>query len=248
MNTSETDDLGRPEVDDSESLAIGALMTRLMAPAYFCDPAMLAWFTVEAAQRWAEHGPCRTLIAPVSHLAFVTVALRQDYRTAHMAMRRILSVGQARGYEPGTSESRFLYAVSTGHWFEPIEENVALAHQAREGLLQAGDLQKTSHTYFVTLPQLFDSAASLDEFVIELDSGLAFAKRTGNDEAAIAFRAYQRLARSLRGDVRASRRRRSRIGTSWPATRTRPATSTPPEPWRPRCSTTGPNSTGARRI
>jgi diguanylate cyclase (GGDEF)-like protein len=204
MNTSEPDDLARPEVDDAKSLAIGALMTRLMAPAYFCDHAMLAWLTVEAAQRWAEHGPCRTLIAPISHLAFVTVALRQDYRTAHMALRRILSVGQARGYEPGTSESRFLYAVSTGHWFEPIEENIALAHRAREELLQAGDLQKSSHTYFVTLPQLFDSAASLDEFAAELDSGLALAERTGNDEAAIAFRAYQRLAGSLRGGVRAT--------------------------------------------
>ena len=30
---------------------------------------MLAWFTLEAAQRWAEHGPCRSLIAPVSHLS-----------------------------------------------------------------------------------------------------------------------------------------------------------------------------------
>jgi diguanylate cyclase (GGDEF)-like protein len=200
-HTSEADDLCRPEVDEPRLLAIGALMTRLMAPAYFCDPGVLAWLTLEAAGMWAEHGPCHTLIAPVSHLAFVTIALRQDYRTAHLAMRRILAVGRARGYEPDTSESRFLYAVSTGHWFEPLEENVALAQQARDGLLQGGDLQKTSHTYFVTLPQLFDSAASLDDFVAELDAGLAFARRTGNDEAAIAFRAYQRLVAALRGDV-----------------------------------------------
>jgi diguanylate cyclase (GGDEF)-like protein len=197
-DTSETDDLAKPEADDPRLLAIGSLMTRLMAPAYFCDPAVLAWLTVEAAKRWAEHGPCHTLIAPVSHLAFVTISRRQEYRTAHVAMRRILSVGQARGYEPATSESRFLYAVSTGHWFEPIEENVALARQAREGLLHAGDLQKTSHTYFVTLPQFFDSAASLDEFEAELTSGLAFATRTGNDEAAVAFRSYESLVRSLR--------------------------------------------------
>jgi diguanylate cyclase (GGDEF)-like protein len=198
-DTNEADDLCRPEVDDPRLLAIGALMTRLMAPAYFCDPGVLAWLTLAAAGIWAEHGPCHTLVAPVSHLAFVTIALRQDYRYAHLATRRILAVGRARGYEPDTSQACFLYAVSTGHWFEPLEENVVLARRAREGLLQGGDLQKTSHTYFVTLPQLFDSAASLDEFVAELDAGLAFARRTGNDESAIAFRAYQRLVAVLRG-------------------------------------------------
>ena len=143
---------------------------------------------------WAEHGPAATLIAPVSHLAFVTIALRQDYRTAHVAMRRILAVGQARGYEPDTSQSRFLYAVGTGHWFEPIEENVALARQAREGLLQAGDLQKASHTYFVTASAALRQCALAGRASSPSSTpALAFAKRTGNDEAAVAFRAYQRL-------------------------------------------------------
>ena len=110
---------------------IGALMSRLMAPAYFSNPRIFAWLTLTATALWAEHGPSPTLIAPASHLAFVTIARREDYRTGHGLVRRFLEVGRARRYGTELAESRFLYAVSAGHWFEPLEENVALVRAAK---------------------------------------------------------------------------------------------------------------------
>ena len=196
----ERDDLRRPDVTDESIIAIAALINRLMPPAFFSDPAMMAWLALEALRMWAEHGPGRTLVGPVSHIAFVTTPLRGDYRTGYRAMRRIRAVSEQRGYEPDTSQARFLYALGTGHWFEPVEENVTEAQRAREGLAQGGDLQNACHTYYASLPQLFDLAPSLDSYIAEVESGLAFAKRTGNDQGADVYQSYQRLVSVLRGE------------------------------------------------
>jgi diguanylate cyclase (GGDEF)-like protein len=194
----ESDDLRRPEITDPSLLAMAALINRLMPPTFFSEPAVMAWLTLEALKMWAEHGPGRTLVGPAGHVAFVTSALRQDYRNGHRVMRRILAVGEARGYEPDTSQARFLYALSSGHWFEPLEENVQQAHRAREGLVQGGDIQNACFTYYPSLYNLLECAPTLVGFLAEADASLAFARRTGNDQAAQIFRAYRRMAQVLR--------------------------------------------------
>jgi diguanylate cyclase (GGDEF)-like protein len=201
LDSPEADDVRRPEVTDPVTRAVGSLMGQVMAPAYFCDHETLAWVAFETARVWAEDGPCRTLVPPISHLAAVTLTLWQDYRTGFRATRRILAMAEARGYEPEAAHASFVYAVGTGHWFDPLEGNVLLAQRAREGLLDSGDLQKTCHSYFATLPQLLDCGSTVEEFTAETETALAFAQRTGNDDSAVTFRAYQRLARSLVGPV-----------------------------------------------
>ena len=60
----------------------------------------MAWLSLEALRIWLEHGPARTLVGPASHAAFAAVALRGDYAAGYRALRRILALGEARGYEP----------------------------------------------------------------------------------------------------------------------------------------------------
>ena len=54
------------------------------------------------------------------------VMLRGDYAAGYRVVRRIVAVGEARGYEPGTSQARYLSAVMAC-WFEPIENAVQAA-------------------------------------------------------------------------------------------------------------------------
>jgi hypothetical protein len=96
----------------------------MMPPAFFCDKATMAWLSIEAVRMWASHGPGHTLVGPICHLPFVTIALRQDYLTGHRLMLRILTVAEARGYEPDTSQAHFLNTLGTGHWFVALEDNV----------------------------------------------------------------------------------------------------------------------------
>ncbi|MEV0453980.1 diguanylate cyclase [Catellatospora methionotrophica] len=194
------DDLRRPEVTDPDLLATAALINRMMAPAFFSDQDTLGWLTMQALRMWLDHGPITTLVGPLAHLTFVTVGRRGDYRTGHRALRRVIAVGEARCYEPDTSQARFLYALSTGHWYAPLEDNVRQAQLAREGLLHGGDLQKACHTYYVSVYELLDYAPTLDGYLAEVDAGLAFATRTGNDQSTDVYLPYRRLAGMLRGE------------------------------------------------
>ena len=194
----EHDDVRMPPMREPTLLTAASLINRMMAPAFFSDQATMAWLTLHALRMWAV-APAASLVGPASHVTFVTAARRGDYRTGYRAMRRILAVGEARGYEPDTSQGRFLYALSTGHWFDPLEDAVAQAHQAREGLLHGGDLQKACHTYYVSVYALLDYAPNLESYLAEVDAGLAFAHRTGNGQAADVYLPYRQLAEALRG-------------------------------------------------
>lgn len=194
------DDLRRPEVTEPDLLATAALINRMMAPAFFSNQDTLAWLTLQALRMWVRHGPISTLVGPVAHLTFVTVGRCGDYRTGHRALLRVIAVGEARGFEPDTSQARFLYALSTGHWYESLEDNVQQAQLAREGLLHGGDLQKACHTYYVSVYELLDYAPTLDSYLTEVDAGLAFATRTGNDQSTDVYLPYRQLAGMLRGE------------------------------------------------
>ena len=78
------------------------------------------------------------------------MALRGDYAAGYRALRRILALGEARGYEPDTSQARFLFA-ALSCWFEPIENGVQAAQRAREGLIAGGDLANAGYTYHPTV-------------------------------------------------------------------------------------------------
>lgn len=198
-HSDETEDLRRPEITDPALLTIGALLNRIMPAAYFCDHSVLAWLTLQAWQIWTQHGPGRTLVGPVSHALYVIIGRREDFRTSYQASRRVLAVSEARGYEPDTSQSRFLYAL--GAWSqEPLEECLRQAERAREGLSRGGDLQNACFTYHVTVYDLLECAPSLPSYLGEVESALGRARRTGNEQSVDSYLHYQRLVRTLRGE------------------------------------------------
>ena len=109
------------------------------------DTFMQAWLSLEALQIWLDHGTARGLVGPASYSAATAIALRDDYSAAYRAARRIVAVGEARGYEPETSLARFVSSYF-GCWFEPLEIGVAQAKRAREGLIKGGDLATAGYT------------------------------------------------------------------------------------------------------
>ncbi len=198
-DTDEVGELARPGVSDPALTAVARLINALLPASYVADHATLAWLSLEGLRIWLEHGPGPALVGPVSHTAFVVVALRGDYAAGNRAIRRILAFGEARGYEPGTSQARFLHA-SLACWSGPLENGVEAARRAREGLLAGGDLAYASRTYFRTVYYQLDSAASLGACAAEAEEGLAFARRTGNQEASGWLDCCRWLTRVLRGE------------------------------------------------
>ena len=203
-HTDPHDDLTRPQLSDATLLGVTRLIDAVLPVAYFvADPAMIAWLALEALRIWIEHGPGPTAVGAAGHAAYHAGPQRDDYAGAYRGLRRLVAVGDARGYEPGTSQARHMLAAVTC-WFEPIENGAATAQRAREGLIAAGDLAYAGYTYQLAIPYLADCAASLDDFAAEVDAGLAFLRRTGNEQTGQWLDNYRWLARRLQGDATAS--------------------------------------------
>jgi signal transduction histidine kinase/predicted Ser/Thr protein kinase len=202
-HTDANDDLARPDIIDPTLLAASRLLSATIPAAYFTDLAAVAWLSLETVRIWLEHGPAPTLLGPASTAAFHAVVQRGDDSGGYRAVRRILALGEARGYEPGTSEARHLFA--TLCWaFEPIENGVQAGQRAREGLIAGGDLATASYTYHPTVSGLLESAPTLDACVAEVEEGLAFARRTGSEQIAELLDSYRWLAGALRGESSAA--------------------------------------------
>jgi len=198
--TDAAQDLTRPEVTDPALLAACRLIDAVTLAAYFAaDPAMAAWLGLEPVRIWLEHGPGPALLGPVGSAAIAAVWLRGDYAAGYRAMRRLLAVGEARGYQPDASQARYRFAY-LACWFEPIENAVQAIRQAREGLIAGGDLGYAVYTYYTAASYLLDCALTLDGFVAEVEAGLAFVRRSGSEQLGQWLDSYQWLGEVLRGE------------------------------------------------
>jgi hypothetical protein len=109
-------------------------------------------------------------------------------------------VGEARGYNSATAVARFLYATSALHWFEPTELSLPQFRQAREGLIQAGDLQYAMFTY-ASWPTVLDCAPALEAASEEIEAGFVMAARTDDNNFYTMHRPSRQLLKLLRGDI-----------------------------------------------
>jgi signal transduction histidine kinase len=194
-----TDDLARPDISEPTLLAAIRLLGAIPTPAYYAgDVPTYGWLSLEALRIWLEHGPARTLVGPASHAAFAAVVVRGDYAAGYRAAQRIVASGEARGYEPETSQARYVSAV-LGCWFEPIEDGLAAAQRAREGLIAGGDLVYAGHVYHEAVYYQLECAPSLDVYAAEVEAGLAFLQQTGSEHTGQVLDSHQWLASVLRG-------------------------------------------------
>jgi signal transduction histidine kinase len=200
LKTDVAGDLARPEVTDPALPTVCRLIDAVVAAAYSdAGPATAAWLGLEPLRIWLEHGPSPALVGAAGHAAMAAVMLRGDYAAGYQVVRRVVAAGEARGYQPGTSQARHLLAI-LACWFEPIENAVQAGQRAREGLTAGGDLANAGFTYHVTTYCMLDCAPTLDGFAAEVAAGLAFARRTGNEQLGQWLDSYQWLGDVLRGE------------------------------------------------
>ncbi|NJC72281.1 diguanylate cyclase [Planosporangium thailandense] len=199
------EDLRRPELTDRRALAASRLISRMSTSAFFAffaDQTALPWLVTEAQRLWDEYGPCAPLVNTVATACFSTIMVSDDHATGARVARHAIAVGQARGFGTPVAEARYLYAVSSCHWFEPVEEAIRQGRAAREALLRGGDLQSTCLAFWPSIFSLLDCGPTLDDLRSEVDAAVAFAERTGNDAAAVIQRGtYRQFVRAMSGET-----------------------------------------------
>ncbi|OGB27123.1 MAG: hypothetical protein A3I66_14260 [Burkholderiales bacterium RIFCSPLOWO2_02_FULL_57_36] len=192
-------DLKREELCEPHMLALAQLLHRTGGTAFYARDPRITGLLLRCHQMWVEHGPCAPLLK-----IFGTVPLlmlrRQDYRAGYIASTHGLAVGEARGYVYETAWVRHCFAILVQHWFGPLEHSVLQARQAREGLLQNGDLQYACFSYHTELIAQLECAPTLDIFAAALAEANAFSSRTGNVVANGVNHGYRLLLEALRGE------------------------------------------------
>ena len=199
LGTEADDDVARPDIPESALAATGLINAVLPAAYLVPDQVLQAWLCLEAVRIWTEHGPGPTMLFPAAHAAFHAVAMRGDNAAGYRAIRRTLAVGDARGYEPGTSQAWLLFAMVAWR-FEPIENGVQATQRAREGLIAGGDTANAGYAYYHGAYYLSDCAPSLDVYLADVEAGLAFVRRTGSADVGQVLDSHRWLAGVLRGE------------------------------------------------
>lgn len=184
---------------DARLNAAAMVINRTIPPAFFTGAPVMAWLVTEAARVWAVGGLTEALVGPLMRAPFATIAVRADYRTGYLAARRALAAATELGYD--TTYDRYLYSLAAGPWFEPVEDNVEQARQAREDLLRAGRVNDASYTFFTSVCYLIDCAPALDDVLEEVRVGLDLTTRAGNGQVATVIEAYRQAALALRGET-----------------------------------------------
>ncbi|HWI72272.1 MAG TPA: AAA family ATPase [Baekduia sp.] len=203
-STDSADELARVEIADPTLLASTHLMNAtLPATCFVADADLQAWLALEALRIWLEHGPGRTLLGPASYIADSAVALRGAHAASYRAAARLVSVGDARGWEPEVSQARFMFSM-VACWFEPAEAALHAGQRARDGLIPGGLLAEAGYCYRGTGLYLLDCGSSLDAYLAEVDAGLAFVHRTGSEETAQSLYHYRWLVGALRSESAAA--------------------------------------------
>ena len=191
----------RPELTDPTLVASAGLINAVLPALYLSgNLATVTWLGLEALRIWLDRGAARALMGPASHAAFAAIALRGDHAAGYRAHSRILAFGEAHGYEPDTSQARFLFSLQSC-WFEPVERSIQQAREARRGLISGGDLSNASSSYHASVEALLDCAPDLEGCLAEVEAGLELARRAGSQEGGQWLENYQWLIRKLRGET-----------------------------------------------
>ncbi|WP_395687078.1 AAA family ATPase [Caenimonas koreensis] len=189
-------------IQDERLLAIAKVLGRLTRPAYFPpDSKAFQWLLLQCQRLWAEHGPCPELVSSLGRMSSMLITLRGDYRTAYEVSRHVLAVGQALGWEPQTSEARFLFATFAGHWFEPLEQVFRQLTQACEGVRSSGDASYAGYVHAVLITSLLEINATVGASMTELQAGIAMCQRAGNVHAAAQHMCELQMLRALAGQT-----------------------------------------------
>lgn len=192
-------DLQRPDIDDPRLLATIEVLDRLQAPAYYLGSGLAAQLLFEGQRIWTEHGPCSRLMHVLGGGVGPLVVVRQDYGIGYRLLRHALAVGEARGWEPETSDTRFYHAMMGMPWFEPLEECGRAGLQAREVLLHWGSGAQAAYSYSGSLIVSLDCAATLESTSVMTDAALALARSSGNSQASALLVSYRQLVNALYG-------------------------------------------------
>ncbi|NTW28823.1 MAG: sensor domain-containing diguanylate cyclase [Coriobacteriia bacterium] len=175
-------------------------MSLLTVSALYTDQQLLSWLVIKSVELWMHNGPCAPLIPIICRAPLAAIRERGDYRIGYRAARKALTVSEAHGWEPETSEARFVFVTGAAHWAEPLQNSIEQAALAHEGMVRAGDPHNNAcYSYMPAMAAYLDCGPTVDDFVSEAEAAIDFARRMGMDWVIESMTIGRQTGRALQG-------------------------------------------------
>ena len=192
----------RAEISDARAQALAQTLPEIMTPSFFVDPAVWAWLALMTHKIWVEYGPHPRLSLSLGCLPYLLVGAPQEFRAAHAVGRHVIEVSKHRGYAQGEALSRCVFAISSGHWLDPLEIVIGEFHRARADLMR---LREPFAAFsFIACDLALDCQPTIERALPEVQGGLDFAREQGNRDFVQRYQPRLQLVRALRGDTTAT--------------------------------------------
>ena len=203
-HTDAADDLARPEITDPTLLAVTCLLSAVFPTATFAgDTFMQAWLSLEAVRILLDHGTARGMLGPASYSAVTAIALRDDYGAAYRASSRILTMAEARGYEPET-----VIGAVCGLLLQLLVRAAGSQYPtSKAGPRRADQRWRPGHRRLHRGPHLRGATglrAKLDVYLAEADEPWPSSSESASNRWPSGWQAYRWLADVLRGETPAA--------------------------------------------
>ncbi|MFT3765069.1 MAG: trifunctional serine/threonine-protein kinase/ATP-binding protein/sensor histidine kinase [Minicystis sp.] len=188
-----------PLMTDADEQATLRILSDLASPAYFSDPALIAYFSARMVALSLRHGNCVRSAFAYTLYGLVVGGTTGDQRTAHAFGR--LGVELARRFGNPVERCRALhtFAAHVNHWRAPLRTSTPLLREAVRAGLESGELLFATYATTVLVQGLFSMGAPLGEVLEEAESGLAFVGRAQSRTMEQILLAVRQAARCLVG-------------------------------------------------
>jgi PAS domain S-box-containing protein len=198
-NRNVADLLDAPLMTDAASLATMDVLTKVLPPALFTDMNLLSLVVCRAANLSLERGNCDGSCVAYVQLGMIAGVLFDDQKTGFRFGDLGYRLVEHRGLRRFQAATYMLFGAHVLPWIRHVREATDVLRNSFDIANRSGDLTFAGYSLSNLGGNLLETGDPLDDVQIDVDQGLAVAKRMGFGFVAEIIAAQRGLVRTLRG-------------------------------------------------
>ncbi len=193
--------LERPFDAPPEEQAYHLVVSKMLSPAWFAGTGLAPWLAARAVARVLERGLSVHATGSFANLPIYLVA-HGDFVTAEAFADTAVGLARKAGARAVEASALHLQAMVVLPWRLPFKTAVTHSRQAFRLCVETGRLADAANAWIAVVIDSILGGVELDRVLADIEEGLAFLRRVGNEAAPPFLELERELIRSLQGRSR----------------------------------------------
>ncbi|WP_373372298.1 AAA family ATPase [Sorangium atrum] len=189
--------LGAPHVKSAEEDAPVRLMSAMLQAAWFADRDLFVLVAARGVRYALERGQAAYSTAYACYAMFLAAV--GEFAEAEAFSRVALELAERSGDAARQVEASHCHNAFVRPWLQPFASCVTACYHDFTLGRQSGQFRMAAYAGRAMAVYSFAAGVELDRVLAELDDGLSFCRRAGNQGIALCHLAYRQAIRCLRG-------------------------------------------------